>query len=86
MPKRHILGGPFCSPLFPLSTENNAQHESCELSFIWGIMKIIALETAFLIALRNCSEEVVGEGQYICDFGEGRVHAIKHTFFAEGCY
>ena len=27
-----------------------------------------------------------GEGQYIRDFGQGgRVHAIKHTFFAEGC-
>ena len=25
-----------------------------------------------------------GEGQYICDFGEGRVHAIKHIFFPEG--
>ena len=22
-----------------------------------------------------------GEGQYICDFGEGRVHAIKHIIF-----
>ena len=22
-----------------------------------------------------------GEGQYMCDFGEERVHAIKHIFF-----
>ena len=22
-----------------------------------------------------------GEGQYLCDFGEGGVHAIKHIFF-----
>ena len=22
-----------------------------------------------------------GEGQYICDFGEGGVHAMKHIFF-----
>ena len=43
-------------------------------------MRTIARETAFQIALRSCSEEVAGEGQYICDFGEGRVHAIKHTF------
>ena len=25
-----------------------------------------------------------GEGQYLCDFGEGGVHAIQHIFFAEG--
>ena len=25
-----------------------------------------------------------GESQYICDFGEGQIHAIKHKFFAEG--
>ena len=27
-----------------------------------------------------------GEGQYICDFGEGGVYAVKHIiyFFAEG--
>ena len=36
----------------------NTQHESCELSFIWGIMRTIALEAAFQITLRNCSEEV----------------------------
>ena len=25
-----------------------------------------------------------GESNYMCNFGEGGVHAIKHTFFAEG--
>ena len=24
-----------------------------------------------------------GEGQYICDFRKGRVHAIKHIYFLE---
>ena len=24
-----------------------------------------------------------GKGQYICDFGEGEIHAIKHIFFSE---
>ena len=24
-----------------------------------------------------------GKGQYICDFGEGGVHAIKHIFFCK---
>ena len=36
----------------------NAQHESCELSFIWGKMSPTAWETAFQIALRKCSKEV----------------------------
>ena len=61
----------------------NAQRESCELSFIWGKMRIIARETVFQIALRNCSKEVGGGGQYICDFGEGGVRTIKHIFFPE---
>ena len=61
----------------------NARHENCELYFIWGKMKTLAQETAFQIALRNCSKEVgAGWGvlQCICDFGEGGVHAIKHIF------
>ena len=29
-------------------------------------------------------EKVGGEGQYICDFGERMVHAIKPYFFTEG--
>ena len=35
--------------------KKNAQCESCELSFIWGKRKTTAWETAFQIALRNCS-------------------------------
>ena len=35
------------------------------LSFIWGKMRTAAQETAPQIALRNCSEELVGEGQYV---------------------
>ena len=58
----------------------NAQHENCELHFIWGKMKTLAQETAFQIALRNCSQEVRGKGQYICDFGKGGVHEIKHVY------
>ena len=43
-------------------------------------MRTTACETAPQITLRNCSKEM-GEGQYIHDFGEGGVHAIKHIFF-----
>ena len=43
-----------------------------ELSFIWGKMRTAAQESAPQRALRDCSEEAVGEIQYI-RFGEGRV-------------
>ena len=46
-------------------------------------MRTAARETAFQIALRNCSKEARGKGQYRCDFGEGELHAIRHTFFVE---
>ena len=38
--------------------KNNAQHENCELRFIWGKMRTVAQETEPQIALRNCSKEV----------------------------
>ena len=35
----------------------------------------------------DCSEELLQrgrrKGQYICDFGDGRVHATKHIFFVQ---
>ena len=43
-------------------------------------MRTIAQETAPQIALRNCSKEAE-RGQYICDFGEEGVPAIKPIFF-----
>ena len=46
-------------------------------------MKIIAQETAFQIALKNCSKEAEGEGQYICDFSEGGVYAIRYILFLQ---
>ena len=58
--------------------KKDVQLESCELSLIWNIIRTAAWETAPQIALRNCSREVEGEGQYIYDFGKGGVHAIKH--------
>ena len=46
-------------------------------------MRTVAWETATQIALRNCPKEAgrEGEGEYICGFGEGGIHAIKHIFF-----
>ena len=56
-------------------------------------MKTIAWERAPQIALRKSPKEME-QGQYICDFREGGVYAIKHThththththiYFAEG--
>ena len=60
--------------------KKGAKCESCKLGFIWGKLKTIMQETAPQIPLRNCSKEV-GEGPYIWDFGERRVHALKHFFF-----
>ena len=49
--------------------------------FIWRKMRTAAQETAPQIALRNSSKEARGKIQYICDFGEGGMHATKHIFF-----
>ena len=43
-------------------------------------MKTVGQETALQIEkLRNCSREVMGEGQYI-GFDERGIQAIKHLF------
>ena len=44
-------------------------------------MRTTAQGTAPQTALRNCFKEAWGKGQYICDFGEGGIHAINHIFF-----
>ena len=49
--------------------------------FIWCKMRTAARETAPQITLRNSSKEARGKIQYICDFGEGGMHATKHIFF-----
>ena len=57
-----------------LLTKKDAQHEGCELSFIWGKIRTAAQETAPQIALRDCSKATLGEGRYIkTPFGEGGV-------------
>ena len=46
-------------------TKKDTQVESCKLSFIWSKMRTAAQEVTLQIALRDCSKEAVGEGQYI---------------------
>ena len=66
-----------------LLTERKKAQPEC-LSFIWGKMNI-TLEAAFQIALRNFYG-IRGEVSIYVLLVKGRVvHAIKHTFFAEGC-
>ena len=55
--------------------KKNEQYENYELSFIWDKMRTAAWEIACQTALRNCSKEAMGKGQYTGDLGEGRVHA-----------
>ena len=45
--------------------KKDVQLENFELSFIWGKMRTAAREAVSQIALRDCSEVAVGEGQYI---------------------
>ena len=43
-------------------------------------MRTIIRETPFQITEKLLQRDK-GEGQYICDFGGGGVHAIKHILF-----
>ena len=47
-------------------------------------MRTAARETAFQIALRNCSREAGEEDQYICDLGEGGNTCNQAHIFTEG--
>ena len=51
------------------------------IKFYLSKMRTAAQEKTFHIVLRNCSKETGAGTVNIYDFGEGRVHAIKHIFF-----
>ena len=60
----------------------NAQHESCEVSFIWGKMRTAAWETAPQIVLRNCSKEAKGKVSIYVILVMGKyMQSSKHIFF-----
>ena len=56
--------------LLRVSTEKNAQCESCELNFTGGQNEDSRWEIAFQITLGNCSK-AVGGNISVSDFGEG---------------
>ena len=60
----------------------NAQHESCESSFIWSKLKTIAWETAFQIALRQCVREVQRRSVFMWFWKKGNT-CTKHIFFLQ---
>ena len=45
--------------------DKTVQHESCELSSIWGKMTTMAQKTASQLALGTCSEELEGDVRII---------------------
>ena len=63
-----------------VSTEKDAQLESCKLSFIWGKMRTAAQEAASQIA------STVGEGQYIRFWWGGGGSIPLSTHFTKGFY
>ena len=67
-----------------MSTEKN-KCTTCELSCIWGKMRTIAEETAFQIALRNCSKEAGGKVSVLYDFSEGGARSQAHILAEAFC-
>ena len=59
--------------------KEKVQCESCELSFVWGKIRTRAWETAFQMALKNCSQDKSRKVQcYVWPQWRG-VHITKHT-------
>lgn len=60
--------------------KKNAQHENCELSFVWAKMRIIGLGETILDSFEKLLQSGSEEGVTYY-FSEEGVHAIKHTFW-----
>ena len=70
----------FCS-LYRLIKE---QCESCKLRFLGDEMRAkCSLGDNISDSFEKLLQRGRGEGQDICNFGEGGGHAINHIFFAE---
>ena len=60
-----------------------APHESCDLSFIWGKMKMITQGIAFHIALRHCSKEIGKKVSMYVIWVKGEYMKLSIYVFAE---
>ena len=65
-------------PFWLKHTHTHTQCEISDLSFIWDKMRIIAQETAFQIALKNCSKEVTGRSVYRQFWWKGYMQSSPH--------
>ena len=57
------------------------RHSAFFTVLLGGKMRTAAQETASQTVLRNGSKEAGGKDIFICDLGEGGVHAIKHLSY-----
>ena len=61
--------------------KKNARCESCKFSFIWGQIEDCSGDTAFQIALRNCSKEVGGKVNIYAILLKGEYMQSSSFFF-----
>lgn len=69
----------------PADCNRNAQHESCELSFVAGKMRTIAWEIEPLRELCGAAPKR-GGSQYMCDFGKAGVCSQAHISAGAYCW
>lgn len=65
------------------STGKNTQCKSSNLNLFCFLLRTIAWETDTQIALRNCSEKVVGGEQNICDFCQKVLYNHPHILMED---
>ena len=51
------------------------------VKFYWGQNENYSLGDSISLSSEKVLQRGRVEGQYICEFGEGGTHAIKHIFF-----
>ena len=86
----HLYGTPIFIDYENLCTNQLLTEKKCTMwelwvKFYWGQNEDYSPGDSILDSSEKLLQRGRGEGQYICDFGEGDVHAIKHIFFAEVC-
>ena len=60
--------------------KTKAKCESYESRFIWASMRAATWET-HLWRLWETAPKTSGQEQYVCDFGKGEVHVVRHVYF-----
>ena len=55
-------------------------HNVRVVKFYLGQYEVYSLGNSISDSSKKLLQRGKGEGQYLCDFGEGEIHAIKHIF------